>query len=417
MTGKRLRARFLITVVQTISVLMLLNTFCAATTEQTLFTFEFGDGAEPTSNLVADKDGNLYGTTAMGGVYERGTVFKLAHDKNGWKTTLVYSFNWSGGDGASPSGGLIFDSKGNLYGATSIGGASGYGTVFQLKPSAGGRWSEKILYSFTGGDDGSVPNGNLVFDKNGNLFGTAQGGPNTCITQSCGVVFELSPAKSGWVETVIYDFASIDNGFEPNGGLIFDRAGDLYGTTVRGGSQTCTQSCGTVFRVQHSKNGWNQSVLVSFTGSEDGGAPNGSLVLDQAGNLYGTTSFGGTIGGGVAFRLGQSKGSWVETVLYDFGEGLAGETPLDGLIFDPPGKLYGTSSAGSYPGYGAVFELKRSSYDWGIIPLYEFTGSDGAYPVAALWMDKSGNLFGTTSQGGGSKECEDGCGVVFEVSP
>jgi uncharacterized repeat protein (TIGR03803 family) len=396
----------------------LLVSFCVAISEQTLFTFRNGNGQSPFAGLTLDASGNLYGTTCSGGVYERGTVFELAQINGGWKPYLLYSFKWDGKDGTCPYARITLDDKGNLYGTTIRGGVNDCGTVFQLTPSGGGRWIERVIYNFTGITDGAAPYGDLVIDQSGRLYGTTySGGANTCITQGCGTVFELLPTKSGWKQKVIYTFAGGDDGFGPFAGPVFGSDGSLYGTTNRGGSETCSQSCGTVFQLKHINSRWKESVLHSFSGENDGGAPYSGVILDSHGNLYGTTSAGGTIGFGTAFELKHQRGVWTEVVLYSFGEGFAGDAPLGSLVLDSGHRLYGTTSAGGKTGAGAVFELSHSPSGWSTTVLYDFSFTDGDTSTAGLVLDNAGNLYGTTSQGGGSRECENGCGVAFELTP
>jgi uncharacterized repeat protein (TIGR03803 family) len=264
-----------------------------------VYEFPLTDGAVPMAEVIADSSGNLYGTTIGGGPYNAGTVFELTPSgKNGWKETLIYTFN--SGLVSSPAG-LIFDHAGNLYGATGFGGASQHGSVFELSQVAGGGWQEKDLISFSSVGGPVEPVGALVFDSAGHLYGvTSQGGAH-----GLGTVFELTRSASGqWTAQVIHSFSGYpSDGANPQAGLIVDSAGNLYGTTQRGGSSAeCTGGignivgCGTVFRLTLSLGlGWQENVLYSFmgAGNGDGADPVGSLLMDSAGNLYGTTSLGG----------------------------------------------------------------------------------------------------------------------------
>lgn len=224
-------------------------------TEQVLYNFKGGsDGAEPDASLVFDGAGNLYGTTYYGGANGSGTVFELTPSKAGWTETVLHSF--TGSDGALPSAGLILDGGGNLYGTTQAGGAAGFGVVFELSPSRAG-WTETVLYSFTGGNDGRGPVGGVVFDSGGNLYGTTSGGGYPI---GGGTVFELTPSGGGWTENILYAF-NASNG-APNGsglhaGVVFDRAGNLYGTTVFGG----TNYWGTIFELTPSNGNWIETTL------------------------------------------------------------------------------------------------------------------------------------------------------------
>src|ERR1039458_9150522 len=333
------------------------------------------DGLQPYAGLIFDAAGNLYGTTGFGGTYRRGPVFELTPAGGGsWTETVLYSFG-NGTDGVTPYAGLIFDAVGNLYGTTFFGGTYRNGTVFELTPAAGGGWTEKVLHNFNDngtGADGANPYAGLVFDGAGNLYGTTQsGGTNS----GWGTVFELTPTAGGsWTEKVLYNFCSQANctdGGSPEGGLIFDAAGNLYGTTVEGGTGG---SWGAVFELTPAAGGgWTEQVLLTFDGT-DGQYPYGGLIFDAAGNLYGTASYGGTYDYGTVFELMPSRGGgWTETVLHNFNDnGTDGYWPFAGLTFDAVGNLYGTTygggvytscTNGSFLGCGTVFELTAATDD------------------------------------------------------
>jgi uncharacterized repeat protein (TIGR03803 family) len=377
-------------------------------TEKTLHNFNTLDGSSPQSGLTMDAAGNLYGTTAEGGTYGAGEVFELRpNGSGGWTETVLYSFT-GGADGSTPfSSGVIFDSSGNLYGTTVTGGAKNKGAVFELSPAATG-WSERVLYSFRSGNDGALPYAGLVFDPAGNLYGaTYQGGH-----YSVGTVFELSPSGHGqWTEKVIHAFFGND-GEGPLGSLTIDSNGNLYGTTFSGGSH----NYGVVYRITPSSTGtWTESVLHAFTGGGDGGWPNAMRpALDSSGSIFGTTQVGGAFGSGTVWRLYSAGGAWREQVLYSF-EGNVADSPVSGVVFDAAGNLYGTCSnlTGGITSVGAVYELiRQSSGRWNGTILHAFFGADGAYPVGPVLLDAAGNLYGTTSLGGAGK-----AGVVFEITP
>jgi uncharacterized repeat protein (TIGR03803 family) len=387
------------------------------------FTGTNGDGAFPVAGLTLDTAGNLYGTTENGGqcVSGCGTVFKI--DPSG-KETVLYSFTGMNGDGRDPVAGVIIDNAGNLYGTTKEGGSTqcadtfGCGTVFKLDPSG----HETVLYSFTGmNGDGANPVAGLTFDTAGNLYGTTENG-GQCVS-GCGTVFKLDPSGK---ETVLYSFTGMNgDGANPVAGLNLDTAGNLYGTTENGGQ--CVSGCGTVFKIDPS--GY-ETVLYGFTGMNgDGANPAAGLIVDSAGNLYGTTLGGGSASGGTMFKLDPSGH---ETVLYSFtGTNGDGANPAAGLIMDSAGNSYGTTqfggvtscyaSFGSPPGCGTVFKVDPSGHE---TVLYSFTGTngDGANPAAGLIMDSAGNSYGTT-QFGGVTSCyayfgaNPGCGTVFKVDP
>jgi len=326
---------------------------------------------------------------------------------------------FSGGtDGALPIASLVRDTTGKLYG-TALGGGStrcfngaGCGTVFKL--DVAGKLS--VLRRFTGGKDGAAPNG-LIRDATGTLYGTTGGGGTGCGTSGCGTVFKVDAAGK---ETVLYRFSGAPDGASP-GGLIPDAAGNLYGATYYGGTGPCNDGqgvgCGTVFKLDASG---KETILYSFSGGTDGTNPLGSLVRDATGSLYGTTLNGGNFGKGIAFKL--SKAGKL-TVLHTFTDGADGGQPSGGLIRDAAGNLYGTaSSGGTIPclddqnGCGTLFKLNKAGR---YTVLYKFMGgsSDGAYPFAGVIQDAAGNLYGTTNVGGDSTACmPNGCGVVFKLN-
>jgi uncharacterized repeat protein (TIGR03803 family) len=335
------------------------------------FTSSGTDGANPYASLIFDQKGNLYGTTVYGGAQGSGAVFKLAPKADGsWTENVIYSF-LGGKDGGNPSASLIFDQKGNLYGTTQDGGngAPGNGTAFKLAPNADGSWTESVLHVFSGGEDGGNPTASLIVDPAGNLYGTTfyGGGGGSCPGGECGLVFELMPNADGtWTESVLYSFTGGTDGGNPETDLIFDPAGNMYGTTKWGGKCTFSDGCGVVFELTPNKDGsWMESVVNSF-GGRDGFGPTAGLVFDAAGNLYGTTVLGGdrslcnkSSGCGVVFKLTpNSNGKWTETVLHRF---LArpGSLPYAGLVFDASGNLYGTTFGDIKSTLGSVFEVTR----------------------------------------------------------
>jgi uncharacterized repeat protein (TIGR03803 family) len=351
------------------------------------------DGAWPESAVVRDSAGNLYGTTFFGGtgsgcdinVGGCGVVFKL--DPAG-KETVLHIFGGAH-DGWNPTASLTLDSAGNLYGTTQFGGQYGYGTVFKIDPAS----HETILHSFRRGSDGANPNAGLVEDASGNFYGTTRYGGVGCNTQGCGTVFKISPSGQ---ETILYRFRDGADGANPLGAVAVDSSGDVYGTTWVGG----VFNYGTVFRIDMCG---AEKVLHHFSGGSDGANPIGGVTLDQAGNLYGSTSAGGAFLGTV-FTV-NSAGN--ESVVYAFAGGLDGAYPYSNLILDASGNLYGTASQGGSAGAGSVFEISGGT----LTVLYDFAGTtDGANPVGGLAMDASGNLYGTAVQQG-----LDGWGAVFEI--
>jgi uncharacterized repeat protein (TIGR03803 family) len=386
-------------------------THAAAQTETVLKGFKGPNGTFPLAGVIFDSSGNLYGTVSGGGAYDFGAVFELIPNPGGgWTEKLLHSFNANGKDGYWPFASLVFDAAGNLYGTTSSGGTYRGGTVFELTPHAGGLWSEKVLHSFnTSGGDGVSPYGNLVFDAAGNLYGTTYYGG----TASEGTVFELHPQGGGWLERVIHRFSGGD-GQQPAGGLTFDGAGNLYGTASSGGG---TLEDGTIFKLTPSAGGgWSLTVVFDFDGY-DGAHPTGGLVFDTAGNLYGTTSGGDPEFGNVFELTPSASGTWTPTILLEFA-GTAGEYPTGSLVFDPSGNLYGATTDGGANNEGSIFELSPSSGgSWTETVLYNFyslsQGDDGYRPQAGVVLDAAGNLYGTTSAGGSAYDE----GAVFEIKP
>lgn len=317
---------------------------------------------------------------------------------------VLYSF-LGGTDGGSPQGPLVFDSQGNLYGVTRAGGSTvcngGCGTVFQLVHLSSGAWQKNLIYSFTGGHDGSSPNGGLVFDNAGNLYGTAHSS-----TTFCGTVFELSAGTSGWTEQTLHEFTGQGDGCLPTPGLTIDGNGNLFGTTEQAG---CGSASGTVFELAHSVSGWTETILHCFTGF-GGQTPMGGVALDSAGNIYGTTSVGGAYGGGTIFKLTCTQTGCVAAKLYDFTGGDNGTNPSVGVRLDSAGNLYGTAGGGA-DNVGLVYKLSPTSGLWRFSVLHTFTGGgDGGNPSNTLWVGPAGTIYGTTMHGGGHQ-----WGTVFKL--
>jgi hypothetical protein len=336
-------------------------------------------------------------------------------------------YSRGGGSGAQPQGTLIADAAGNLYGVCDS-GDPGPGLVYELIHNSDGSWTPSTLYTFTGGSDGANPISSLVFDGAGNLYGTTQyGGDLSCGFDGCGVVFELSPSSGGtWNETVIHTFEGSD-GEVPQSPLIFDAAGNLYGSTVEGGSAIsglCTIGCGVIFELTHTSGSWEQEIIHNFD-FYNGGGPMGNLSFDSAVNLYGVASYGGNVSAacdkgncGVVFELAlNSSGVWRQIRQFNF-DSTNGATPYAGLALGRAGHLFGTTYAGGNlscgsKGCGVVFGLTPTPTSWTQEVLHVFgSGNDGLEPTGSVILDPKGNIYGTTVLGG-----ERSYGTVYEITP
>jgi uncharacterized repeat protein (TIGR03803 family) len=418
-----------------VAVVALASSASAEWNEKVLYSFQGGGeaGSLPAGGVVFDKQGNLYGVTSDGGgVYQ---LAPPAKQGGAWTETVLYVFKGnSEGDGATTEGGLVIDAAGNLYGTTAYGGTGdcvllgtsvGCGTVYELSPPAqkGGAWTETVLYSFPTAKQGYFPWGSLVFDGAGNLYGATDfgGGKGTTCDpyyQYCGTVFKLSPPKTKggkWTAKVLHSFAGGTDGANPNGGLVLDSKGVIYGATVWGGSTDCQgPGCGTAFELkppERSGGAWTEKILHRFTDGNDGAGPNGGLILDAKGSLYGAAGGGGSHGAGVVFRLTAEPGAqWIETVLHSFQGGTDGSDP-QGLVFDLIGNLYCSS--------GPIVRMQPpqgKQGNWTLNVLYEFKGSpDGRNPLGLIFG--GGALYGTTLYGGTGQSCQAGCGTVFKAWP
>ncbi len=336
-----------------------------------------------------------------------GEVYELARNGSGWTKTTLYTFA-GGSDGLNPVTGLVRDQAGNLYGTTPIGGGPNSGVVYELSPSGSG-WTETVLYSFSGGNDGATPYSSVILDQAGNLYGaTSQGGAG-----GNGVVFKLTRGSSGWTESVLYAFTGGDDGSFPQGNLLFDPAGNLYGTTTQGG----VGGWGTAFKLTPSPGGWTETTLHGFTNGNDGSQSQAGLIRNRSGVLYGTASSGGNGSAGVVFQLrpyptiqSSTRAGWMETPIYSFTGGSDGDGPDSGLVFDQAGNLDGAAGVGG-SGWGVVYQLTPGSSGWTESVLYAFTGgADGRFPESTVTVDSTGNLYGTTVAGGA------GCGVVYQIT-
>lgn len=388
------------------------NSWAVTVGGRVVYSFNGTSGATPTGALAFDAHGNVYGTTALGGIGSGcetagcGTVYELSPLGNSFTETTLYTFE-NGADGGGPQGGVILDRAGNLYGTTLYaGGGNGCGTVFQLVNS-NGVWSKNVLHAFNSSSgDGCFPYSGLTFDSTGNLYGTTASGG----TYDTGAVFQLTPNQDGsWNYSVIYNFQAggSGDGANPHGTLILDGAGNIYGTTLNGGFY----NAGTVFKLTPGgAGGWTESVINTFSGA-DGAGPLSGVIFDSKGNLYGATFSGGSIGAGVIFELTPSGGNWAEQVIYSFTLIANGANPSAGsLLMDSSGNLYGETYNGGF-GLGVLFQLVPTGGGWTENVLHRFVNKiDGSYPSGGFVMDSAGDLWGTDTHGG-----IGGSGIVFEA--
>jgi uncharacterized repeat protein (TIGR03803 family) len=399
----------------------------SATTVTTLYDFcsrnDCADGSASLGGLLRDGNGNLYGTTTLGGAHGFGAVFELKRNGGSWTYQVLHSFCSSCGDSAFPQSRLVLDTAGNLYGTAPSNGELDCGIVFRLSPNAdGSKWKLKRLHSFCASEgDGAHPVAGLTYagatsgapyDGVSPLYGVTIGGG----ANGEGAVYEILPNGAHGTERVIYSFCpdkgSCSDGAAPEGDLLLDSAGNLYGNAFRGGAT----GDGTVFRLSPRGSRWREEVLHSFcsTGDcQDGSFPEGGLAMDATGDLFGTTTGGGANGGGTLYRLARRHGGWDETVLHSFcsGDCTDGSSPTAGPLIDADGNLFGTTGVSGSNG-GSVYRLQGVT----LTTLYSFCTKqdclDGAGPLAPLIQDEAGNLLGVTFIRGAHNG-----GTIFELSP
>ncbi len=397
-----------------------------AATLKRLHGFNGAGGFASQSPLIADANGNLFGTTAAGGGADRGVVFELSPPKvagAAWTYTIIHSFGGTD-DGADPLSGLAMNSNGVLFGTTYMGGSNDQGTAFMLAPPkiAGGAWAETLLFTFGGSKyTGYWPVGGVLLGAGGTLYGTTSyGGPN-----EAGLVFALAPpAVSGeaWTETVLHYFEAYGSGdgYSPQAGLAADAAGNLYGTTVAGGASP--DSSGAVFELSPTGGGaYSESVIYSFGArANDGAFPAGPLLLGAGGVLYGTTLHGGAGGAGTVFELVPGPGGWTEKLLYSFANNaIDGVGPEGKLAIDTLGRIVGATPYGGTKTFGTLFRLTpTASPPWTEKILHDFTAAgDGATPYGGVFIAPSGTVYGTTSAGGAAGDGRWGYGTVYQYVP
>jgi uncharacterized repeat protein (TIGR03803 family) len=395
-----------------IGVLALMATPVQAQTFTVLHTFTGNaDGGIPYSGLTFDSPGILVGTTSIGGNAAAcpdgcGIAYQLRLRNSSWILTPLYQFN--NVDGATPLAGVT-DVNGVLYGTTFKGGSAGKGTVYRLRPqptpckSAICYWNETVLHSFTGRpDDGTQPvYGNVTLDRAGNIYGTTENGG----TYDFGTVWKLAPSGGGWTESILYNFAGGQNndGDAPESGVIFDAAGNLYGNTSDGGGPV---GIGTVYQLVPQDGTWRENILA--TSPNGPGRPEGTLIMDSAGDLYGTDL-------NDVYKVSLVNGSWIYSIVYDFSCEIHA-----GVTMGTDGNLYGVCEHGAgnkYPGW--VFKLPPDcNQTCTPVDLHDFVFSDGTVPYGPVVFDESGNLYGTTTNGGytGSPCGTAGCGTAWEIA-
>jgi len=387
---------------------------------QVLYYFAGGEGGwHPWGGPTLDRAGNIYGTTAIGGA-GYGDVYKLSKVGSNWVLSILHDFVGDD-DGPGPYSSLVIGPDGALYGSTQAGGITDEccGTVFKLTPPATAcksvscPWNETILYRFQGGSDGSGAYGGIAFDQAGNIYGTTErGGGNGCTGVGCGIVFKLTNSHGQWTESIVYSFNGNSDGAGPTSTVILDQAGNIYGTTSSGGSA----GFGAVYQLTPSGSGWSEHILYNFQNGADGRKPTGGLVMDTAGHLYGNSYYGGSGGRGVVYQLSPAGGgTWSFNLLYSFTTAGENGGPYATLVIDSAGSLYGTTYAAGN-GAGSVYKLSQSNGVWTETDLRDFEWSTGALAYGSVALDPNGHVFGVTDEGGNSHNCTGGCGVAWEIT-
>jgi hypothetical protein len=387
-----------------------------AQTFSVIYAFTGANGAFPYAGVTL-KAGTLYGTTLETGLGSGpGTVYQLSNVGSNWAHSVIWPF--PGYDGADPAARVVFGPDNHLYGTTQGTPPQTHGSVFSLTPplsicrTANCFWTSRDLYEFTGSPDGQAPGwGDLVWDSAGNIYGTTQLGG----TANIGTVFKLTKSGASWTETPIYSFTGPD-GNHPLGGVILDSHGNLFGTTNLGG----LYGYGTVFELAYTNGvGWTETVLYNFQDQNDGRYPDAGLLMDSSGSFYGSTPEGGSAHGGVVFELSPVGMQWVYKVLYSFsGQPGFAAGPHAPLAMDNSGNLYGTTCGSGADGFGSIFKLTSTQKGWVYSSFHDFTdGTDGAYPVSNVTIGTDGTLYGTASYGGDLNCSFVGCGVVWMIKP
>ena len=388
-----------------------LSNIAQAQTFTVLHTFSGQDGQSPRAHLTMDRGGNLYGTASKGGRSGGGTAFKLSRRNGSWIFSLLYSFAENPSDAAVPNAAVIAP-DGSLYGSSLSGGGNRSGTVFRLRPPAtrcaalSCPWIENLVYQFQGGSDGCGPE-DIVFDASGDIVGAT----NDLNCLHSGTVYQLTPSGGSWTYDLLYAFDRNES-YDPSSALVIDHAGNLYGTTLYGASGN-----GTVYQLSLSGSGWIYNTLYGF-GNGTGAYPFG-VILDAAGDLFGTTEGGGSNNRGTVFELASGSGGWAFNSVYNFTGLNPNSGPAAPLTIDNQGNLYGETYGDGAFAFGNVFKLTRSGNGWIYSDLHDFTNvGDGSAPTGQIVIDANGNLYGTASAGGNINEClPAGCGTLWEITP
>ncbi|HSC20063.1 MAG TPA: choice-of-anchor tandem repeat GloVer-containing protein [Rhizomicrobium sp.] len=385
-------------------------TLVHAASVNVIYSFEGGaDGEYADTDLVRDSAGNLYGTTVQGGTHASGTVWQLHPNGDGsWTHIVLYSFS-GGADGAEPYKGVTLDAAGNIYGTAVTGGGGvcegGCGVAYKLTNN-GGSWTQSVIHQFTGGDDGSGPGARLTLDDSGNVYGMAPtGGAN-----GAGTIFEMRPAKHGTYRLkVLHAFTGID-GIGGSAGALVMHDGSLFGAATAGG----TNGAGTIYRLSLDQRGmWKFKVIYNFLDEPDAGFPYGGLTFDALGNIYGTTYYACANDIGCVYELSPRRGEWKEKVLYSFS-GSDGSGPIGSVNLDSAGNIYGTTSEGGAAADGVIFKLVPGAHrHWSENVVHSFAGSpDGEYAYNGMLDDGAGHFFGTTVHGGAHDD-----GAIYQFNP
>lgn len=411
-----------------VAVVALLTFSAYAQTFSVIHTFTGGrDGTWPMAGVTL-RNGVLYGTTYLGLLYGYdsgwGTVYQITHNGSNWITNTVYLFQRPKNDAVLPISRVVFGPDGHLYGMGQYGGDyQDSGAVYTVAPNpdlcrtANCFWNESVVHSFNQTDGWFGDFADLIFDQQGNMYGTT---PAAGYNHGYhGNVFQITPSGSGWTETSLYSFSDSGGDGQAPDGVIFDKAGNLWGATEFGGAN----GVGTIYELKNVPGvGWQETIWHNFQTDTDGTHPSGSLILDDAGNFYGTTNGDGPGGGGTVYELSPSGNGWTFQVIYSFAAGPYDNCgPVGELAMDSAGNLYGTTFCDGAYQQGNVFKLAKTVNGWQYTSLHDFTaGSDGAGPVAGVTLASDGTIYGTASEGGSfAGLCQNymGCGTVWMIKP